>query len=799
MARWAALTVLAAAGVTAVGGPASSAAVVPVRVEVDDLPVALSPPPAVLDGVLYLPLRPLARTFGAELVVDGQTVTVRRPDGAVFVLRSGRREVWSAELVWALASSPARVVNGVFLVPLEMVEALFDVLAVWDPQAQVLRITTSRSVRVEQVERPAPAAPPAPPVPPFTPEFTPQDAPPLVASGYISLGVAVGAPEASAVSTVRFSTGEGESRVEGTVVMSARSGSLQTTGTVRLRGPTSLLTVGTVTFHDSPLTLYQQQLTGALYEGPLGPVHSAVVAGGLPSGGAVYGMVAEARPSWPGTMGLAIFSDPSTGALVSRLRAGRGWAEWEVFGEYAVGTAGTASGAAWRVGVARSGPHLSGVLSYLWLDAAYPALGNASLFSGRSGPLLELAYRPSHRLLLLGHAAALSGAPSGLPDRLSYAVLATYTPAVGSTATGEVRLTDDIAPGVWTRTVSAAGSLAWTWGRVGLVAGASHVLSEDRLTGFLAQTTTVALRAGVQPPAGVPTWVEVSRSFGSAESWSLALSTGIRLAAGDDLVARARRTWSVVTDAEDTWLEAGVSRLLPTGAALTAGAGVRWGTSAGPTPYVTLQYGVPVHLYGVPRVGAVEVEAFVDVDGDGLRGPDEPGVAGVVVRVDGRSAARTDGAGRAAVSGVPDGDHMVAVDDATVPAGLVAAVAEQRVSVRTGGRAAAAFPLRPAASVSGRVFLDDNDNGLPDPGERGLEGVVVTLLPGGLTRTTGPGGAFAFDGLLPGGYQVAVDSQSLPAGLAAGPAVEVTAVPGAEASVVLAVRTALPIIKKTFP
>lgn len=802
MARWAAWTVLAAAGVAAVGGPASSAAVVPIRVEVDDASVALSPPPAVLDGVLYLPLRPLARTFGAELVADRQGVTVRRADGATFLVRAGRLEVWSGDLVWALASAPARLVDGTFMVPVEMAEALFGIVAVWDPRDHVLRIATPRPVRVEQPPRPQPpAGPPADAPAPFVPEFTPRDDAPLVASGYVSLAVTVGAPAISAVSAVQFQSAEGPARVEGSVVMAAHSGTLQTSGTVRLRGPTSLLTVGTFTFHDSPLTLYQQQLAGALYEGQAGPVGSTVLAGTLPGGGAVYGLLADLPAPVPWTAGVGFFSDPGTGASVTRLRAARRVGDLEAFGEYAVGAAAAVSGTAWRAGLVASAPQLSASLSYVWLDSAYPPLGNAALFGGRAGPLLELAYRPSERVLWVGHAAALSGAPSGLPDRHTYALLATYTPGSGSQATGEIRLTDDTAPGVWTRSVSSAASVAWTWGRAGVVVGASHVLTEDRVARTASQTSTLAARAGVNPAGGVPAWIEVSRSFGAADSWSLGLQAGARLWAGYDLVTRVRRTWSVPAGTDDTWLEAGVSRLLSTGSALTATVGVRYGTSAEPTPYITLQYGLPVHLYGIPRAGTVSVEAFVDADGDGIRGPGEAGVAGVVVRLDGRSAAQTADGGRATIAGVPEGDHTVSLEDSTIPAGLAAVSTERRITVGTGGEVSVAFALRPAAGVQGVVYLDDNHNGLLDAGEPGIDGIGVVLLPLGRVRTTGPGGAFVFDGLLPGDYQVAIDPQTLPAGLAVTDpaAVTVSALPGREVFVALAVRSGTPVIKKTFP
>jgi hypothetical protein len=72
-----------------------------------------------------------------------------------------------------------------------------------------------------------------------------------------------------------------------------------------------------------------------------------------------------------------------------------------------------------------------------------------------------------------------------------------------------------------------------------------------------------------------------------------------------------------------------------------------------------------------------------------------------------------------------------------------------------------------AASLSGCVYVDSNNNGLPDAGEPGIPGATVVLdgdTPQGsvhLTTTTGPDGSFSFLNLVPGVYTV---SEAQPGG-----------------------------------
>ncbi len=91
----------------------------------------------------------------------------------------------------------------------------------------------------------------------------------------------------------------------------------------------------------------------------------------------------------------------------------------------------------------------------------------------------------------------------------------------------------------------------------------------------------------------------------------------------------------------------------------------------------------------------------------------------------------------------------------------------------------------PGGSIGDRVWDDVDGDGTQDDGEPGLEGVTVTLLQGGAevdTTTTGADGAYRFDDVLPGAYEVVVDMASAPAGyVATTPAtVPVDLLPGAD-------------------
>lgn len=779
-----------------------------VRVFANDSPLALIPGPVVIEGILYLPLRPLARHFATEVAADRQAVTVTRTDGTALTLRPGRMEVWSDGLVWALLSAPVRLIEGSTFVPSSAVDVLFQALTLWESNEQTLFITTRTSFRTEATTRPpAPATPVAPAAPraPFVGEFVPQTQPPLVASGYVSLGVAVGgSAEASATAQAQFRTHEGDQRVDGTVTVAASGGSIQAAGSLTVRTPVTLITVGSLTLHDSPLTLYQQGVTGGMYENLAGRTTATYFGGTLTASGAesVYGVSLQLPQSGAWTFDTGLVYVPVSGGLILKARADHPLGDGlTAFSEVAAGSAGSASGSGWRAGVAASSSNLVTSLSYLSLDPGYPAVGNSAVFVGRSGPLFEIAYHPGPAWSMLASVAALSAA--GQPDRTTSGLLVNYRPTTVLGLTAELRLTEDASSGVHTRATTVQLGATLTSGRWGFAGSLSALDSIDLLAGTASGTSTMSLHAGYTPPSGLPVWAELIRSTGATESWSSALGLTFRSSPSVDMTAALRyKVFTVPTASTESAVEIGFLQPLPTGAQLLVGAGVKYTTPGGATtPYLTFRYGYPVYMYGTPRVGHVAGIVFADVNGNGARDPDEPGVAGVTVRIDGRSAAQSAGDGRLAVEGVGEGQYVISIDDATVPAGLVPARTQVEIVVVTGGTSEVAFGLVPGATVRGVAFLDENGDGRLTAGEAEIEGVVLVLLPGGGLRTSDGSGSVEFGHLLPGAYTLAVDLTALPPELKVGGTGSLPVVlrPGEAAEVHIPLVSTKPVIKKTFP
>ena len=72
-------------------------------------------------------------------------------------------------------------------------------------------------------------------------------------------------------------------------------------------------------------------------------------------------------------------------------------------------------------------------------------------------------------------------------------------------------------------------------------------------------------------------------------------------------------------------------------------------------------------------------------------------------------------------------------------------------------------------AIGDRVWIDADGDGVQDPGELGLEGVVVELYEADgvtliTTTTTAADGSYIFDDLAEGNYVVKVDTGTLPAG-----------------------------------
>lgn len=752
-------------------GPAS-AATTPVRVFLNDRPLALAPSAFEQDGVLYFPLRALAEPFQTAIKVDKDTLEIHRTDGVIFTLRYGRLEIWSEGLVVAVAEAPVILTDGVTMVARGAIETLFEALTVWNQPEHTVVIATRPSFKTEVTTRPTP--PPSRTVQAsaqeFVPEFHPDLERPLLASGRVTLGLAGGgAAGAQITSRFSFRTHQGEDRINGALSLAAGGEALQTGGTVTMRRPASLIMLGGFSLHDSPLTLHEQALLGVMYAGPVGAYKMKVFGGNIPSSAShVYGFGISFQPIGQWLLGGTFLYDPAAGAFIAKGRAERPLGSgFTLFGEAAAGTAAAGGGMAWRAGVTGTARHLEASVSYLSLATGYPTIGNASLFAGRTGSLVEVTYRPDAPWSLQLNAAVLSGTATDVSDRVTYGAALHYRPSSSVSIVTDVRAIADTAAGVRTRNTTANVAVSYVVGQYGLVLATNHVADTNLTLGSSTGTTTFSLRAGTLLAPGLPLWAEISRQSGSAEAWGISLGAMFRVSTRLDLSAQVRqKTYTVPSVYNESTLEVGMSQPLSNGAQLTVGTGLRYNSSNHATmPYVALQYGYPVYVYGEVKSGRLGGVMFVDTNGNGQMDSGEPPVPGVVVRINDRAAAISNEAGRIAVEGVREGSNLVSVDPNTIPAGLVPVSLQQAVVLSANQTVMLQFPLTPAATLRGVVFLDENGNGVHDTHERAIGGIILALQPGGRYRTVEDDGSFDFADLAPGEYRVVIDKQSLPRGI----------------------------------
>jgi len=181
-------------------------------------------------------------------------------------------------------------------------------------------------------------------------------------------------------------------------------------------------------------------------------------------------------------------------------------------------------------------------------------------------------------------------------------------------------------------------------------------------------------------------------------------------------------------------------------------------------------------LFGNRALGAsVSGTKFTDTNGNGTRDAGDAGQAGVTIRLVSAggqvTTATTDASGNFSFTGLAAGTYTVSE---VVPAGFVqtapAAPGTFALTLTSGQVVAGllfgnrALGAGDTGSITGRKWLDLNENGVVDGLDRGLEGIVIRLTnASGTVRETVSdlNGNFSFTSLPPGTY---VLSEVLPPG-----------------------------------
>ncbi len=153
---------------------------------------------------------------------------------------------------------------------------------------------------------------------------------------------------------------------------------------------------------------------------------------------------------------------------------------------------------------------------------------------------------------------------------------------------------------------------------------------------------------------------------------------------------------------------------------------------------------------------------FYDTNGDGIKQPQEAGVPGAKIAVNGKKTAVTDRDGYYRLKGVSGKTATLSLDLSTIPPGYNPTVsAERKVDIVHGVNKRYDFGLATRMEISGLVFYDKNKNGSYDAGEETLKGIVLVL--DGTTKTaTNLQGTYMFRKFAPGEHVITVDLKSVP-------------------------------------
>ncbi|MFL6373608.1 MAG: stalk domain-containing protein [Pyrinomonadaceae bacterium] len=169
------------------------------------------------------------------------------------------------------------------------------------------------------------------------------------------------------------------------------------------------------------------------------------------------------------------------------------------------------------------------------------------------------------------------------------------------------------------------------------------------------------------------------------------------------------------------------------------------------------------HESEIDNYAKVSGRVFQDVDGDGKYQPgtDKP-QRDATVRIDGSRYVVTDANGLFSFDAVEAGQHKVYVDLLTVRADMTLVDGGSRdLVLEAGTHTQLDFRLARSGRITGRVFIDANENGRFDEEEQPLSEVRVVTSSGRDTLTDNDG-VFSIADLVPGEHVVLIDEKTLP-------------------------------------
>lgn len=163
-------------------------------------------------------------------------------------------------------------------------------------------------------------------------------------------------------------------------------------------------------------------------------------------------------------------------------------------------------------------------------------------------------------------------------------------------------------------------------------------------------------------------------------------------------------------------------------------------------------------------VGSFEGFVYKDLNGDGVREPDEPGIEGMTIKANDGKEAVTDKQGFYELKSVTGKNAVLVMDSSKIPYGFAPTNDVRReFPIVQGETQQADFGLTPRSEITGIIFNDLNGNGKYDATDVGVRKVRIKLEDGSVARSNNIG-VYSFPSAIAGEHTASLDLSTLPEG-----------------------------------
>lgn len=167
--------------------------------------------------------------------------------------------------------------------------------------------------------------------------------------------------------------------------------------------------------------------------------------------------------------------------------------------------------------------------------------------------------------------------------------------------------------------------------------------------------------------------------------------------------------------------------------------------------------------FGIIARAGIRGVVFNDVNGNGFLDGEDKGIAKVTLQLEDAAMVQTDAEGRYYFENVSPAEHELTLVLESLPLNYVPkAPVKEKIQVTEGRTRTHYFPVQATRVISGKVFEDKNGNAVLDPGEKGMDKVMVSIGPN--LVLTNENGDYQFKNLPAGKQVVELNAKGIPAG-----------------------------------